>query len=682
MKTLLALLALHCSLHAQLLPQKTLQAILTAQDIRDAQALTGFLTDNTPEVRASAAFASGSVQDTVHIALLLNLLADKSSQVRAAAAFALGQLNFVIDSTQRQDILRILLKKLRTERNREVLLRIVEALGKTGDDRSLNAMIESAENISGSSFQCEVALAVGRFGYRGVASKSATAFVVGLVNATNNSPDSSEWKAAYALMRIGDAALLSNHTDDILRATSSRYPDVRMFAAASLARLASLRKVVNVLLSLVRSDKDWRVRVNAIKALARVDSLEYSRVAPLLLNAIADSNELVSLTVLTTLGDIGFRESLFKAECAKALAKVVVEGKYSQRQKKEAAIALGKVLGKGAYWALVDDFKEGHLTKSSFVASLANVPTRNALQNLLELSNEGDVRLQREALEAMQSIVARTDKNSELSEMVKPAFLGALQSPDMTVVATAASALAESVVVDDKIPELLATTLRRLKRPDESEAMVAVIQALGRLKAFVSIGPIESALNNPDRNVAIEAARALERITGKPYAHIVKAHSIPLHTNFDWKLLETVRKYPTVSVTTSKGNFVFQMLPDESPFTCVNFASLIKKGFFDNLLFHRVVPNFVVQGGDPRGDGWGGPGYTIRSEFGFEHYGRGMVGVASSGKDTEGCQWFVTHCSTPHLDGRYTIFGRVTSGMDVVDAIGVGDTIVTMRLEN
>jgi cyclophilin family peptidyl-prolyl cis-trans isomerase len=121
-------------------------------------------------------------------------------------------------------------------------------------------------------------------------------------------------------------------------------------------------------------------------------------------------------------------------------------------------------------------------------------------------------------------------------------------------------------------------------------------------------------------------------------------------------------------------------LPDESPFTCINFATLIRNGFFDGLSFHRVVPNFVIQGGDPRGDGWGGPGYSIRSEFGSEHYDEGTVGVASSGKDTEGCQWFVTHSKTPHLDGRYTIFGNIVSGMEVVNKIQVGDKILKMRL--
>ena len=93
-----------------------------------------------------------------------------------------------------------------------------------------------------------------------------------------------------------------------------------------------------------------------------------------------------------------------------------------------------------------------------------------------------------------------------------------------------------------------------------------------------------------------------------------------------------------------------------------------------------MVPNFVVHGGDPRGDGWGGPGYSIRSEYGLVNYERGSVGVASAGKDTEGCQFFITHSPQPHLDGRYTIFGKVVSGMDVVDQVQVGDKIVRLEL--
>ncbi len=130
---------------------------------------------------------------------------------------------------------------------------------------------------------------------------------------------------------------------------------------------------------------------------------------------------------------------------------------------------------------------------------------------------------------------------------------------------------------------------------------------------------------------------------------------------------------PKVLCETEKGGFVIQLDAKTAPNTCAAILDLIADGFFDQLTFHRVVPDFVVQGGDPRGDGWGGPGYTIRSEWSRIPFRRAMVGIAHDGKDTGGSQFFVTLSEQPHLNGRYTIFGEVVSGMDVVDELEMGD---------
>lgn len=106
-----------------------------------------------------------------------------------------------------------------------------------------------------------------------------------------------------------------------------------------------------------------------------------------------------------------------------------------------------------------------------------------------------------------------------------------------------------------------------------------------------------------------------------------------------------------------------------------NFVQLAKRGYFAGITVHRVVPNFVMQDGDPRGDGNGGPGYQIRCEINEVPYERGAVGMALSGKDTGGSQWFATHSPQPHLDGGYTVFGKVIRGMDVVDNTVRGDVI-------
>jgi cyclophilin family peptidyl-prolyl cis-trans isomerase len=131
----------------------------------------------------------------------------------------------------------------------------------------------------------------------------------------------------------------------------------------------------------------------------------------------------------------------------------------------------------------------------------------------------------------------------------------------------------------------------------------------------------------------------------------------------------------TAKIETDKGAFTIELLPEAAPLTVDNFVELARRRYFNGVAFHRVVPNFVIQGGDPRGDGNGGPGYQIRCEINTVAYDRGAVGMALSGKDTGGSQWFVTHSPQPHLDGGYTVFGRVTSGIEVVDRIVRGDRI-------
>ena len=114
----------------------------------------------------------------------------------------------------------------------------------------------------------------------------------------------------------------------------------------------------------------------------------------------------------------------------------------------------------------------------------------------------------------------------------------------------------------------------------------------------------------------------------------------------------------------------------------INFTRLAARGFYNNIIFHRVVPDFVIQAGDPRGDGWGGPGYNVPCEYNDIFYDRGIVGMAHAGKDTGGSQFFITHTPQPHLNGRHTAFGKVVRGMGVVDSIKLYDKIIKTEILN
>jgi peptidyl-prolyl cis-trans isomerase B (cyclophilin B) len=133
---------------------------------------------------------------------------------------------------------------------------------------------------------------------------------------------------------------------------------------------------------------------------------------------------------------------------------------------------------------------------------------------------------------------------------------------------------------------------------------------------------------------------------------------------------------------TDRGTVRAELFPEKAPLTVANFVNLARRGFYDGLTFHRVIPDFMVQGGCPQGTGTGGPGYKFEDETsnGVRHE-RGVLSMANAGPNTNGSQFFITHVATPWLDGKHTVFGKVTDGMDVVDKITQGDTIKSVKIE-
>jgi cyclophilin family peptidyl-prolyl cis-trans isomerase len=182
-------------------------------------------------------------------------------------------------------------------------------------------------------------------------------------------------------------------------------------------------------------------------------------------------------------------------------------------------------------------------------------------------------------------------------------------------------------------------------------------------------------LGHPHANVRRVAAELLTTLTGQPVRSArvelpqgtVRSHEAPAGTKLVFR--------------TRKGDITVALDTEQAPVTSGNLYSLALADYFRDVTFHRVVPDFVAQGGDPRGDGEGGPGYSIRCEMTRRPYMRGTLGMALSGKDTGGSQFFFTHTPQPHLDGRYTSFGEVISGMEVVDALLEGDVIFEVRVE-
>ena len=218
-------------------------------------------------------------------------------------------------------------------------------------------------------------------------------------------------------------------------------------------------------------------------------------------------------------------------------------------------------------------------------------------------------------------------------------------------------------------PGLICAAAEKLSGMDAHELLV-LMPADNERQARAALHPLRD----------LEAAQLLDDLGAKREGQETNAHQAPPFNHpIDRLTLRALEQGQRYRVVTNKGDIIIATDVDECPGSSLAFDSLVASGYYNGKAFHRMVPNFVVQGGCPRGDGYGGMPWTLRTEIGRTPFTRGSVGLASAGRDTESCQFFITHSAAPHLDGRYTRFGEVVSGMDVVWSLQVGD--IMERLE-
>jgi cyclophilin family peptidyl-prolyl cis-trans isomerase len=263
----------------------------------------------------------------------------------------------------------------------------------------------------------------------------------------------------------------------------------------------------------------------------------------------------------------------------------------------------------------------------------------------------------------------------------RDALRAALLEPDVGVRTAALGGLASGASEGDLLAALDSYEIAR--HDADNDARLAFWQladsALSRAKGAVADSTARrlDALHRPPDPLERNAASRIGRFA-------VWRDSSSTARPMDWYLARARETWsdphPVARIETDRGVVELTLYALDAPLTVHNFVTLARRGYFDGQRFHRVVPNFVVQGGDPRGDGNGGPGYAIRDEMNRRRYGRGTLGMALSGPNTGGSQFFVTHSPQPHLDGSYTVFGQLLAGGDVLDRIVQGDRIVRITI--
>ncbi len=427
------------------------------------------------------------------------------------------------------------------------------------------------------------------------------------------------------------------------------------------------------------SDADWRVRVGAAASLGRIVQIRDARGA--LFAALDDANVQVRVAAASALAGA---ESLPQAYITRTRDWIASRDTSDWH----AAAALLPALGKAREGEAVMQWMDRHsdpFARASGAAALGALPDdAAALDRLFAFSRGDNTLVAGAALSAIASLWRR-EPSEELAASLAPALLDGLRRMDIATTTSAASVLGDSLFVPYGAPEALREVYAAFDAPEALEARVAILGALGQTRDgneldFLLGIALDESTTPVLRKGAVEALN--DRLTEGIDVDLTQASGDAVPTvGIDWAFLARLGRHPRLILTTTRGEITIEMDAEAAPQTVQSMTRTAREGSYDGVPFHRVVPNFVLQGGDYfRRDGWGGPEVPIRSEFSRLRYETGAAGVASSGKDTEGVQFFVTHSPTPHLDGRYTVFGRVVKGQDIADQIRVGDIVLKARV--
>lgn len=595
------------------------------QDHRQTDSLINYLLNKNPDYRSEAALALASVQDSTASLQLGNvLLEDPFRLARIHAAFALGQ-------TGGHAAVNALIPAL-SDSSSDVVSEVLQGLGKTITSRDFNSLLgfKPKDSIQ------EHGLSWGFYfiGLRGLAdsiiAKRAADFL------TINHSVSVRLGAAHFFNRSPNVWLISAQEELIRASTEDKNPFIRMAATLALRKVTT-EESVPVLKQILNNDKDYRVRVNAARVVASKSTEERDN---LVLLALQDENTHVAIAAAESI-----QQDFKKKEELLTLARATKNFRVQS--------ALFKTLLK-TYPDLSQEIQ------AAYSISTNNYHKADLLRALSSDINSYSF-LAEELIESNVPVIKTTaalalsdlNRGKLFTPELKPVFANiykdALLNADPGVIGIVASCLADSIL--------------------DYKSVIADYSFLVDVKKKLTLPKDYEAIQPLDEAIAYFEGRKKPSSPTNEFNHPI-----------NWELVKRIPKNQRVQIVTSNGEVLLTLLVEEAPGSVGNFVGLVKQKYFDGKFIHRVVPNFVMQAGCNRGDGYGSEAYSIRSEFSLRRYQEGSVGMASAGKDTEGTQWFITHSHTPHLDGRYTLFATVASGMDVVNKIEVGDQILRMVL--
>jgi cyclophilin family peptidyl-prolyl cis-trans isomerase/HEAT repeat protein len=606
--------------------------------IGGAARLRALLKDPDPAVAGNAAYAIGLLRDTSSVNDLSGALS-ASHEVAREAAWALGEIGAPARAA--------IITALKGEKDHVTTIQLLLAAAKLRPVPV--ADIKPYLTARHPSVVWAAAYAIARTrapaGVRDLIELEASA----ALSARPQRPDRpAEMSAPYADSLSGNRRTRAEIARGLAKSAAGDSLGAKAFAV--LARLVA--------------DVDPHVRINAIRSLGT-----YGPVAKAsLIYATHDYDPNVRIAAAQSFGTV-----LSSSNAAELTGLLAADTSFVYRSSLLAsAVRAGLRPAELQQWAASPDWR----FRAAVAAMAGDTLDRAfAMSRAAPLTRDPDARVREAAYDAIAPTASMV-----VDDTVHAILISGLRDPDFYVRAVVIGKLADRPSAAD-LSAVLAS-YSQAGRDSANDARLAAIQYVAALwkkdstslnatwlshlaQTPVPADPLERAAG---QTIPVWAKWGSVAAVARPlawYEGVVREIVMPAY----------VGKTVNATINTTRGPIRLELFGTDAPITVWNFLSLARSGYYRNTRFHRVVPNFVVQDGDPRDDGNGGPGYTIRDEMNRRRYERGAVGMALSGPDTGGSQYFITHSPQPHLDGHYTVFGRVVGGYDVLDKIVQGDLI-------
>jgi cyclophilin family peptidyl-prolyl cis-trans isomerase/HEAT repeat protein len=632
---------------------KNIQDIYGLLQRQKADSLLPYLRHDNPTYRYLTATALGSLKDSVAVDSLARILRDEFADVRVAAAYALGQIG-----NPRAESLLLAAYESRDTSGRSSKFNgtVMEAIGKCGTAARLADLCNiTTFKMTDTALIEGQAYGIYRYGLRDITSPEAVKKMANLV-ASTQIPRSARLVAANYLARV--KLRYDTTVTNIIAplSTRERDNDIRMALVKALGKANTPLSVFPTLESIYRLEIDPRVKVNLLMALKDMD---YKLTNPLLFNALRERNIHVANTAAELLVSNG---SVNDAQVYKMAAADLTLQNSTRRIMAGAALkylVFRPRTRDSLNQALIAEYQtsKNQQDKANLLKGLAQNGWNYDLLRTEALKADNPPIIRTAAANALASVTTapdfyRTFKgwSAGIKKNLKAIMMDFIRTGDAGVATIGAETLVNPasefnrLTLKDSIPQIY-QIMQNLKMPEQLETYDALFKAVKTISDSVDI----------------------------------KKRPLSQPRSVDWTILNNLSVVSNATIRTTKGDIKLRLLPQHAPISVINFIRLSRSNFFSGKTFHRVVPNFVVQSGCPRGDGYGSLDYTIPSELTNLHYNtEGYVGMASAGNHTECSQWFITHSPSLHLDPNYTIFAKVVEGMDVVQKIEVGDVVETV----